>query len=492
MNDTVLPAPPLPEPLLYAALRGSARIIADGAEHRIAAGTALWLPAGVRAEVRPAPGAVVLPVPARPGGPAVPARTPIAPEQVPGLLHEFACALGHLTGEHSAAVSVHGAEASRVSPPPAPRSDELRDLAELLADDPDRGVAEAVRATVSGWSVRTVQRRFSAETGLTLTAWLRQNRIAAAAELLARGRDIEWVAHRVGYRSVAGFIRGFAEYAGTTPGQWRRDATLPAAGDAELRVPASWERRTHRTWSRVNGAHIAVWAAEGEARVTVGPRTIALAPGEAIIIPAGTPNHVQIPPGSLLLPIGYRSGRTGAVGAPLTPAQLGGLESLDTVESMLAAYTRVGTAGVPSGRGFAAALAGSTRAETDPDDAALARLASLISRAPDTPLAHAAAQLGRPEAELRTLVRERTGEPFAVWLRAARMTRARTRLGHGDSPSEVSRAIGYAHLPAFTRAFRAVHGAAPASVGLTDLRPARAAWSHSGLPGTTAQPGAAA
>lgn len=482
----MLPAPPLPEPLLYAVLRGTARVTVDGTEHQLSAGTALWLPAGVRPRVFPAPGAVVLPVPALPGGPAEPATTPIAQAQVPGLLHEFGCALGHLAGAERAAVSVQGSAAPHLTAPPMPHSDELRDLAELLTDDPDRGIAEAVSATVAGWSVRTVQRRFTAETGLTLGAWLRQRRVASASELLSRGHDLEWVAHRVGYRSVAGFIRSFAEVAGATPGQWRRAATTPTEAAATLHVPASWERRTHRTWSRVNGAHIAVWAAEGGARVTVGARVMHLTPGEAIIIPAGTPNHVQIPPGSLLLPIGYRSGRTGTVGAPLTPAQLGCLTepaALDTVESMLAAYTRVGTSGVPSERGFDAVLASSKRQPSSAADSALAHLASLVSREPDTTLAAAAQEIGRPEAELRRIVRERTGEPFAIWLRAARMTRARNRLGHGDSASEVSRATGYSHLPAFSRAFRAVHGAGPATVDVTDLRPAQAAWSHTALPG---------
>lgn len=480
-SDSVLPGPTVrtTEPALFAALRGAAHIDVSGREHAVTQGTALWVPAGSLVDVRPAPGAIVLPTPALPGGPAGPTQVRVNAAQVKGLLHEFSCSLGHLEGAHTAAVEVRTVGASRLTPPPAPASDDLQDLAELLADDPDLNVADAVNAAVAWWSLRTVQRRFAAETGMTLSAWVRRARVSAAAEFLARGRDIEWVAHRVGYRSVAGFTRSFTEVAGLTPGQWRRAAHTPADNTAELRVPASWERRTQHTWSRVNGAHIAVWAADGPSRITVGTEERTLLPGEAVILPAGVRNEVLIPPGSLLLPIGFRSGRSSAIGAPDRPAQLGVLgaaAALDTVESMLAAYTRVGTLGVDPARGFSEVLSRSTQRAASEQDAVMATLASLASSQAAINTAEAAQALGIAERELRSIVLARTGEPFAAWLRRSRMTRARNQLNSGHTASEVSRTLGYAHLPAFSRAFRAVHGTGPSAVGLPRLRGAQAAW----------------
>ncbi|WP_176387294.1 helix-turn-helix domain-containing protein [Leucobacter sp. 7(1)] len=452
--------------------------------HRVESGEGLWVPAGGVVEVAPSPGAVLLPTPALPGGPSGPTRVRVTPAQIPGLLHEFSCSLGHLAGAQEAAIEVRTVGATRLTAPPAPQSDDLHDLAELLTDDPDLNVADAIDAAVAGWSVRTVQRRFAAETGLTLSAWVRRARISAAADLIARGRSIEWVAHRVGYRSVAGFTRGFAEVAGLTPGQWRRAVHTPTDGTAELRVPGSWERRTHRTWSRVNGAHIAVWAADGPVQITTGTRAVTLQPGEAVILPAGVPNDILIPPGSLLLPLGFRSGESGAIGAPLQPAQLGRwgcTAALRAVESMLAAYTRVGTHLVDPARGFRAVLTGSQQSPVNDEDAILAALSSLVARDSTSSGTDLAAQLGVSERELRRIVLERAGDSFPAWLRRSRMTRARNRLGAGESSSEISRTLGYAHLPAFSRAFRAVHGAGPSTVGITDLRRRHAAWGREPL-----------
>ena len=462
----------LPEPLLYAVLRGSARIIANGDRHLIRSGTALWAPAGTTVDVRASSEAIVVPVPAASTGPVRPAIVDVAPAHLPGLLHEFARALGHLDAAHADAarsepgVRVRDATRSCVghglSAPPAPASPELQDLAEMLADDPDLDLASAVEAAVTGWSVRTAQRRFAAETGLTLSAWVRRARARTAAELLAEGRDIEWVAHRVGYRSSAAFVRGFAEVVGTTPGRWRRspDAEGPVS---ELVVSPAWRRRAHRTWARVNGGHVAVWVAIGSATIAIGGRELRLRAGEAVVLPAGVRNDIGIEPGSLLLPVGFRSGRTGAIGVPIAAAQVGGIDSWHMVSAMLDAYTDRG--GADPSRGFDAVLRGSTRADVGDDDTGLAALASLIALEPHLTIEAAGRRLGRDERDLRRIVRERSGENPAAWSRMVRMTRARSRLGLGETATEVSRELGYAHLPAFSRAFRAAHGTAPVSVG---------------------------
>lgn len=483
--------------MLYAVLRGSAEVSIGDETLRLRAHTGVWVPAGDLVAVRPSPGAVVLPLPVSGRGRTVATRLGVPEHAHTSLLHAFVDVLGHLDGAGGPAqFELTGDSPEPLAPPPAPVSSELRALAELLTRSPETGLAEAAGAAVPGWSVRTVQRRFQSETGWSIAAWARRQRVRAAADMLAEGRDIEWVAHRVGYGGVPAFSRAFSEATGATPGQWRQrsaDACMrvsapglgrtspgAAGGEARSRPGArQYAAAERRTWARVNGAHVAVWAARGGAQLIVGGRELSLAEGEAVIIPAGTPNEFRTPAGSLLVPLGFRSARTGAIGAPVKPAAIGSLWEGGLLEAVLASYTRVGVVGVDPDRGFAATIAGSVRAPVTHDDTLLGAAANLFAREPDLRLAAAAARLGVGEREFARVIHERTGESAAAWLRLLRMTRARNQLGDGETPSEISRELGYAHLPAFSRAFRAVHGAGPTVLGVPNLKPTRAAWGRS-------------
>lgn len=480
----MLPAVTLPpvritEAMLYAVLRGTADVAVGGSALTVRAGSGLWVPAGELVGVTPARGAIVLPVPAGGAGQTVPALVRVPEHGHAGLLHAFAHALGHLDGIHKPTqLEVRAASPERLAAPPVPRSEELRALAELLASDPRLGLSEAVAAAAPGWSLRTVQRRFHGETGWTLAAWARRQRIRIGAELISDGRDLEWVANHVGYASLPGFIRAFAEATGMTPGQWRAGSAAACMVEerAELgRQPGSADG-ARRTWTRVNGAHVAVWSAIGRAELVVGGRTLALREGEAVVIPAGMPNEFRIPDGTLLMPLGFRSALTGPIGAPLRPARIGGVEQAGMLEAILATYTRIGVVDVDPDRGFAAVLAGSERAAVSPESELVGRAANRFVREPELGLPAAAARLDISERELCGAVTSQTGEQFAAWLRLLRMTRARNQLGDGETPSEISRELGYAHLPAFSRAFRAVHGAGPTVLGVPNLRPTRTAW----------------
>lgn len=483
--------------MLYAALRGSAEVAIGGTERTtLPAGSGIWVPAGELVAVRPKPGAIVLPVPAAGAGRTTPTLVAVPHHAHRGLLHALSHALGHLDGIRlPTGLELRGAASEPLAPPPAPSSAELRALAALLTEEPDTGIPTAVAAAAPGWGLRTVQRRFHAETGWTLAAWARRQRMRIAAEFISDGRDLLWVANRVGYQSLPGFIRAFAEATGSTPGQWREGSAAACmrqdraelwglAGESE----GGMHSGSGRTWSRVNGAHVAVWSAIGDAELLVGGRTLALREGEAVVVPAGIPNEFRIPAGTLLLPLGYRSALTGPIGAPLRPAQLGGLTDvagLDAggvleggamLEAVLATYTTIGVVGVDPDRGFAATLAGSEREPVSLECELLGLAANRFVREPELSLAAAAERLGRSDQELCAAVASCTGLQFAAWLRLLRMTRARNQLGDGERPAEISRELGYAHLPAFSRAFRAVHGAGPTVLGVPNLRPTRAAW----------------
>ncbi len=462
----------LVEPVLHWVVRGRVDILIDGTMHRVDSGSALWVPAGADIRVVLRRRDVVVPVPGLRLGAATRAqRVEIPASWQLWLLHVFGEGLGYLDGDScrpllqtllDAAVPIGPV----VGDPPSPRSEELIALAASIASAPAIPIAEQVRRRLPGWSSRTLQRRFRAETGLSPEQWARQRRMVAAAELLAAGHSVESVAPAVGYATVSGFSRSFRERTGVSPGRWsdatgtRIAAARPADAPSAARLPA------RRTWARVNGSHVAVWVVRGSASLQIADRIIALPQGSAVVLPAGLPNAVRIPEGALVLPVGFRSGRSGRIGAPAEPAWIPPEEETDLLQGIVAAYTGIRPPGLDAFSGFDGVLSRSVhRAATD-DDEVIATLASAMATGDlaDTSLAGCARWAGCTERELSRIINERTGATFAQWMRASRMSRARAQL-HGGSPaSTVSRGLGYAHLPAFSRAFREVHGTSPQGI----------------------------
>jgi len=104
---------------------------------------------------------------------------------------------------------------------PRPRSERARKLADHLASRPGDGRAlEIVAAEVGGASLRTFERLFVEETGLTLAVWRRQSRLLASLTLLAEGKSVGEVAHAVGYESAAAFSTAFKQCFGVAPTEY--------------------------------------------------------------------------------------------------------------------------------------------------------------------------------------------------------------------------------------------------------------------------------
>jgi transcriptional regulator GlxA family with amidase domain len=83
------------------------------------------------------------------------------------------------------------------------------------------GLAEMVEA--AGMSVRNLNRRFVAATGLSPRQYLRRARIEAAKRLLeGQGVTLDRVAGAVGYGDTRAFVRAFSAVAGLSPGQYRK------------------------------------------------------------------------------------------------------------------------------------------------------------------------------------------------------------------------------------------------------------------------------
>ncbi len=94
--------------------------------------------------------------------------------------------------------------------------------AQRVVERPGEGASAAEIARGASMSLRTMERVFSAETGLSFGRWRRQARLMEAARLLGEGADVASAARASGYRSVSTFIGAFRDLFGVTPGDYGR------------------------------------------------------------------------------------------------------------------------------------------------------------------------------------------------------------------------------------------------------------------------------
>ena len=79
-------------------------------------------------------------------------------------------------------------------------------------------LTEACR--VAGVGIRTIERIFQKEVGMSLESWRRQVRLMKAVELLVEGCPVKKVAAEVGYCQPSAFIELFRDTLGVTPRVW--------------------------------------------------------------------------------------------------------------------------------------------------------------------------------------------------------------------------------------------------------------------------------
>jgi AraC-like DNA-binding protein len=104
---------------------------------------------------------------------------------------------------------------------PRPRHERARQLADHFATQPnDSRPVEIVAGEIGGASLRTFERLFVEETGLSLAAWRRHSRLLTSLTLLAEGKGIGEVAHAVGYESPAAFSTAFKQCFGVSPSSY--------------------------------------------------------------------------------------------------------------------------------------------------------------------------------------------------------------------------------------------------------------------------------
>ncbi len=103
---------------------------------------------------------------------------------------------------------------------PLPRDARAYALAHRLQQAPQDESDLTSLARGSGASLRTLQRLFPQETGLTLDAWRQKARLIHSVACLTSGSSVTNAAIDSGYQSVGAFIAAFSRQFGLTPGRY--------------------------------------------------------------------------------------------------------------------------------------------------------------------------------------------------------------------------------------------------------------------------------
>ena len=214
--------------LIYASA-GVMTVSADRGSWIVPPQWAIWAPAGVRHAIRFTGASTFATLYLRPSDWSdLPAESCVV--SVSPLLRELiprACEEGMLDKRDAVhqATAVLIVDAFRTQSVPAlglpnPTSEVLRRVADACARD-DAGSAAIARRF--GLGVRTLERRFLAETGMAFGQWRRHARFLQALRLLAQGAPVKQVAAETGYRSASAFVAAFSETFRTTPGRYFGD-----------------------------------------------------------------------------------------------------------------------------------------------------------------------------------------------------------------------------------------------------------------------------
>lgn len=109
-------------------------------------------------------------------------------------------------------------------PVPLPNDPAARLVAATMLADPCDSRTVGELGALAGASGRTLQRRFSEETGLAFRDWRRRARLQRSMVELSAGRSVTATAYTCGFSSVSAFITAFRTEVGTTPAGWARSS----------------------------------------------------------------------------------------------------------------------------------------------------------------------------------------------------------------------------------------------------------------------------
>lgn len=227
------------------ALRGSLELIVGATRMLVPSDRAVWIPAGLaHTAVMRAPITMRSLFVARR---ACPQATTLRTIAVAPLLREL---IVHITalGALDRTVATHArlaavlldqlAVAQEITLElPSPRDPRARRFAQLAATQPARDTASLARDC--GASIRTLERCFVSETGVSLGSWRRRVRLFEALRLLDSGCSVTATALDVGYASVSAFSQAFTRQFGYSPSRLGSPARRLASGQSRRHSTAT-------------------------------------------------------------------------------------------------------------------------------------------------------------------------------------------------------------------------------------------------------------
>lgn len=214
--------------LIYA-IRGVMEVSSGHSSWLIPPHFAIWIPFRVLHRIR-MPGAVSMrTLYLRPGlACGVPRQCTVL--QVSPLLRELvveAVRIGQLRRRNSLHCALRDlilSELKSAAPVPSfvtlPQDRRALAVAQAVMANQDGCASLPALSEAAGASVRTVERIFHREVGLSFESWRRQFRLMKAIELLVAGSSIKQVAFDIGYRQPSAFVEMFRRTLGTTPKAW--------------------------------------------------------------------------------------------------------------------------------------------------------------------------------------------------------------------------------------------------------------------------------
>jgi AraC-like DNA-binding protein len=120
---------------------------------------------------------------------------------------------------------------------PLPRDPRALKLAQHLRSAPgDRHSLEAL-VMATGASLRTLQRCFAEETGMTIEAWRQKARLVHSAAALAEGASVMDASLACGYESASAYSAAFRKQFGVTPRLFRLHSDLANMGSSSGSPP---------------------------------------------------------------------------------------------------------------------------------------------------------------------------------------------------------------------------------------------------------------
>lgn len=209
----------------------------DWAELRLTAGHVLWIPAGYLHSIHVHENSTMLPT----FYPVATTATRLAGTVIVPVDDVLQALIHAQLQVHHTIIQPHAniarqilaliEDAPRVNDNlPTPTSEPARRISEAVRFNPgdDRSAVEL--AAFVHTSLRSVQRHFSAETGMNLQQWRTSVRVIAGAELLRSGSTLSAVAARTGYADVSSFCRAFKSHYGVPTGEYLKRYAMSVTG----------------------------------------------------------------------------------------------------------------------------------------------------------------------------------------------------------------------------------------------------------------------